>query len=206
VIEVLSGVLPGENSLLEQAFRLRHTVFVDERHWEALRRPDGCEIDQFDDADAVHIIAAERDTVVGYARLRSTVKPHLLSDVHPFLCLRPYRRAPSVWEWTRYCVRKDRRREGSALGRVGSEIMVAIAEWSLDNGIADSVLELHPAREAFLTALSFKLRRLGLPVEMDGEPVVAVQLHFDESTPKAMRETCGVHGSVFAGGSALRGH
>jgi hypothetical protein len=38
VIELISGVLPGENPLLEQAFRLRHSIFVDERGWEVLRR------------------------------------------------------------------------------------------------------------------------------------------------------------------------
>jgi len=201
---VLSGVLPGENSLLEQAFRLRHVVFVEERRWETLRRPDGREIDQFDDADAVHLIAAEDGVVLGYARLRSTVKPHLLADVHSFLCRRPYPRAPWVWEWTRYCVRPDQRRAGSPLGRVGSEIIVACAEWSLDNGVADAVLEIHPVWEAFLTGLSFNVRRLGLPAEMDGEPVVAVQLHFDERTLKFARQARGVHGPVFAAGSGRR--
>jgi N-acyl-L-homoserine lactone synthetase len=33
VIELISGVLPGEHPLLEQAFRLRHSIFVDERGW-----------------------------------------------------------------------------------------------------------------------------------------------------------------------------
>ena len=34
---------------MEQAYRLRHNVFVDEMGWEDLRKPDGREIDQFDE-------------------------------------------------------------------------------------------------------------------------------------------------------------
>jgi acyl-homoserine lactone synthase len=86
VIEVISGVLLGDNPLLEQAFRLRHSIFVDERGWEVLRRPDGREIDQFDDEDAVHELALHDGAVVGYHRMRPTTRPHLLGDVHLHLC------------------------------------------------------------------------------------------------------------------------
>ena len=34
---------------MEQAYRLRHAVFVEEMGWNDLKRPDGREIDQFDD-------------------------------------------------------------------------------------------------------------------------------------------------------------
>ena len=33
---------------MEQAYRLRHSVFVDEMGWHNLKRPDGREIDQFE--------------------------------------------------------------------------------------------------------------------------------------------------------------
>ena len=34
-------------------FRLRHDIYVKQRKWMALDRPDGREIDQFDTEDAV---------------------------------------------------------------------------------------------------------------------------------------------------------
>ena len=34
-------------SEMEDAFRLRHRIFVDERKWLALKKPDKREIDQF---------------------------------------------------------------------------------------------------------------------------------------------------------------
>ena len=189
MIELISGVLPGENPLLEQAFRLRHSIFVDERGWEVLRRPDGREIDQFDDEDAVHELALHDGAVVGYHRMRPTTRPHLLSDVHLHLCEREYPRSPLVWEWTRYCVHRDRR-GGSVLGGVGSELLLAAMEWCLERGIQDVVLEPHPGWIAYFMTLGFKVRPLGLPAEIDGEPVIAVQMHFDEDVLVQTREIC----------------
>ena len=198
MIEVLSGILPGENPLLEQAFRLRHEVFVEERGWEALRRPDRREIDQFDDADAVHHLALEGGRVVGYTRMRPTSKPHLLADIHRHLCQRDYPRSASLWEWTRYCVHRDRR-GGSVLGDVGAEIMGGAVEWCLDHNIEDAILEMHPVWIAYLTGVGFDVRPLGLPTELEGTPVIAVQIHFSDKTVDLMREMRGMRKSVVAG-------
>jgi acyl-homoserine lactone synthase len=192
MIELVTGVLPGENALLEQAFRLRHSIFVEERGWEALRRLDGREIDQFDDEDAVHELALLEGAVVGYHRMRPTTRPHLLGDVHPYLCEREYPRSTLVWEWTRYCVRRDRR-GGSVLGGVGSELLLSAMEWCLERGIQDVVLELHPGWIAYFMALGFKVRPLGLPTAIDSEPVIAVQMHFDEKVSAQTREICSGH-------------
>lgn len=51
---------------MEQAYRLRHAVFVDEMKWEELRKPDGREIDKFDDARALHMLYLREGTVLGY--------------------------------------------------------------------------------------------------------------------------------------------
>jgi acyl-homoserine lactone synthase len=190
VLEIISGVRPGEHPLLEQAFRLRHAIFVEERGWELLRRPDGREIDQFDDTDAVHHVAVQNGTAVGYHRMRPTTKPHLLGEVHPHLCQRSYQRSPLVWEWTRYCVRQDQRGE-SIFGGVGSEILIGGMEWCLDRGIEDVVLEFHPAWMAPFMGLGFAVHALGLPTEIDGEPVIAVQMHFDERSLAITREMRG---------------
>src|SRR3712207_7392983 len=47
------------SDLIERCYRLRHRVFVEERHWEDLRRPDGRDVDQFDTADAIHVVVTE---------------------------------------------------------------------------------------------------------------------------------------------------
>jgi acyl-homoserine lactone synthase len=203
VIEVISGVLPGENAHLEQAFRLRHRVFVEELGWQPLCRPDGREIDQFDDADSTHFLAICDDKVEGYFRSRPTAKPHLLADIHFQLCSRPYPRSLSVLEWTRYCV-APARREGGAFGGVGSELIVAGMEWSLHRGIRDVVLEYHPAWIARFMGLGFKVHALGLPDEIEGEPVIAVHMQFDQKALERTRIARGVTDPVLLEVVSLR--
>jgi acyl-homoserine lactone synthase len=203
VVEVLSGVTPGSHPLLEQAFRLRHDVFVEEFGWELLRCADGREIDQFDDVDAVHLLAIRNGDVVGYKRLRPTTKPHLLSDVHSHLCQRRYRRSPKLWEWTRYCVRRDYRAD-AGVGGIGSELLVAGMEWCLHREIRDIVLEYHPRTIDCFRRLGFKVYPLGFPGEFDGQPIIAARMHFDEKTLELARTARRLYQSVLTESSACR--
>ena len=69
---------------VEQHFRIRHDIYVGERRWMVLARPDGREVDQFDTDEAVYLLAMEEDRVVGGSCLVPT-EPHLLNDVFPRL-------------------------------------------------------------------------------------------------------------------------
>jgi acyl-homoserine lactone synthase len=197
VIEVISGSLQSKSALLERAFKLRHQIFVEELGWEPLRRSDGREIDQFDDQDATHFLAIADRSVVGYFRSRPTATPHLLSEVHGHLCNRPYPHSFTFLEWTRYCV-TPARREGGAFAGVGSELIVAGMEWSLRQGIRDVVLEYHPAWIARFMGLGFKVEPLGLPDEIEGDPVIAVHMHFDDAVLERTRAARGSFKPVLA--------
>ncbi|MEC5293601.1 acyl-homoserine-lactone synthase [Aurantimonas sp. C2-3-R2] len=71
---------------LEQHFRLRHDIYVGERGWHNLARPDGREVDAFDTEDAVYLLGIlPGKGVVAGSRLVPSVKPHLMSDVFPQL-------------------------------------------------------------------------------------------------------------------------
>ena len=90
---------------MEQAYRLRHRVFVEEMKWTDLDRGDGREIDQFDTDAAVHMLYLNDDGVLlGYQRMLPSTKPHLLSDVLPDLCDGERPVGANIWEWTRYSV------------------------------------------------------------------------------------------------------
>src|SRR5579884_4390120 len=71
---------------MEQAYRLRHRVFVDELGWTELAKQDGREVDQFDNKYAVHMLYVERGKVLGYQRMLPSTRPHLLSEISPQLC------------------------------------------------------------------------------------------------------------------------
>jgi len=55
-------------------FRLRHEIYVVERNWTNLSRPDGLERDQFDNEDAIYILASEDDQIIGGSRLVPTTR------------------------------------------------------------------------------------------------------------------------------------
>jgi acyl-homoserine lactone synthase len=160
---------------LRQAQRLRHRVFVEERNWKALRKPDGHEVDQFDTPSAINILAIEGSAVVGYSRLLSTLEPHLLSDVYPHLAQRRAPQAPDVFEWTRYCVAPEKRGE-TAIGNVGSRLLYGVLDYAFNEGMSSLTMQTDPIWATRFFDFGFEVEPLGLPVVLDGEPVVALAI------------------------------
>jgi acyl-homoserine lactone synthase len=167
---------------MEQAYRLRHQVFVKEMGWTDLDRPDGREIDQFDDAHAVHMLAIERGEVLGYQRMLPTTRPYLLTEVLPQLCDGPAPRSPQVWEWTRYCVRPGHRDRGRMLSPIGSALLTAIVEWGLASDVNQIVIEMNPLWLLRLVQLHFRVTPLGIPQIVGTQETLAVTAAFDERT------------------------
>jgi acyl-homoserine lactone synthase len=190
-VTIIEGTRPGASALLEQAFKLRHTVFVEEKKWNDLRKLDGREIDEFDGPQCIYILAVRKGTVLGHVRMTPTTHPHLLADVHARLCARPEPRGPHIWEWTRYCVR-PRLRGRRMAGEVAAVIQVAAMEWLFMHGVRDVVVEYHPRFLERHLAFGFQVNPLGLPIEMEGEPVVAVHMQFDFNTIYQTRALLGV--------------
>ncbi|WP_163266207.1 acyl-homoserine-lactone synthase [Chelativorans alearense] len=95
--------------LLEEHFLLRHDIFVRERGWTDLRKPDGREIDDYDNPDTVYLLATERNEVVGGYRFIPTIKRHLLLDHFSYLVEGAVPRGRDIWEWSRFFIRRDHR-------------------------------------------------------------------------------------------------
>jgi acyl-homoserine lactone synthase len=176
---------------LDEAYRLRHEVFVAEKGWSDLAKPDYREIDQFDNEHAVHMICQRDGKVVGYQRMLPTTKPHLLSTVLSNLCevTRPV--GPHVWEWTRYCVAKPYRERGRTLSPVANALLSAIVEWGLARGTNQIIIEMEPIWLLRLVQLNFMVTPLGIPRQIEGESVVAVVAQFDERTLQMLRDMRG---------------
>ena len=87
--------------LLDEHFRLRSEIFVDELRWSGLRSANGRERDQFDTPEATYYLAVERGRLVGGLRRNCSLGPTLLSDVFPHLAQRGFERAGDVYESTR---------------------------------------------------------------------------------------------------------
>lgn len=167
---------------MEQAWRLRHQVFVEEKGWSDLARPDGREIDQFDTPHAVHLLAIETGQVIGYSRLLPTTRPHLLSDVMPQLCEGERPVGHDTWEWTRQAVARSHRARGKVVNPVSLALLSGIVEWGLANGIRRLVLQMPTLYLLHVVQLHFHARPLGLPRPISGEDIIAVTADFDERT------------------------
>jgi acyl-homoserine lactone synthase len=182
---------------MEQAWRLRHQIFVEEKGWTELARPDGREIDQFDTAHAAHFLAIENGEVIGYSRLLPTTRPHLLSDVLPELCEGDRPAGPQIWEWTRQAVAPSHRTRGKN-HPVTLEVMTGIVEWGLENGVTCFLAQMPILYLLHVLQLHFRAVPLGVPAEIDGERIIAVEARFDGRTLRKLQEIRGTKASVLA--------
>ncbi|KLK93872.1 autoinducer synthase [Microvirga vignae] len=176
---------------MEQAYRLRHRIFVDEMKWTDLAKPDGREIDQFDNEHAVHMLCVADGKVLGYQRMLPSTRPHLLSDILPQLCEDERPVGAHIWEWTRYCVDPAHRERGRALSPVANALLSGIVEWGLESGINTIIIEMNPLWLLRLVQLHFRTIPLGLPQSVGGQDVVAVTASFDRRTLLRLQEMRG---------------
>jgi acyl-homoserine lactone synthase len=178
--------------VIEAHFRLRHEIFVGERQWTALQRPDEREIDAYDNDDTVYLLALDGERVIGGHRLYPTTKPNMIGEVFPHLAgVRGAPSDPLIWEWSRYFIVKDRRE-----GRLNLELMAAVQEFSLDEGInqVSAVMEtwwLPRFQEA-----GFTVHPLGLPEIVENAWTMAGLIDISAETLDHVRKMANIGGSV----------
>ncbi len=176
---------------MNQAYRLRHKVFVDEMGWESLGRPDGRQIDKFDTKHAVHMLYIEGGEVLGYQRLLPSTRPHLLSEIMPELCEVERPEGAHVWEISRHCVAPGHRAGGRFVNPIANALETALVEWGLECGISKFIIAIEPMAILPLIQLHFQPMPLGLPQTINGTDVIAITLTFDSRTLERLRQMRG---------------
>jgi len=170
--------------VLEQHFRLRHDIFVEERHWEALRKPDRREIDSYDNEDTLYLLALEGRRVVGGHRLYPTTKPSMMSEVFPHLAaVRGCPANPLVWEWSRYFVVRDRRD-----GTLNLQLMAAVQEFCLNQGIAQVSAIMETWWLPRFHEAGFVVTPLGLPALVEDAWTMAATIDIRQETVNALHD------------------
>lgn len=175
-------------ALMEQVYRLRHQVFVEELGWSDIAKADGLERDQFDRPDAVHQICVRDGKVAGYQRMLPTVGPHLLADVLPHLCEGPLPRGLDTYEMTRYCVAPGYREGRRGVSSVGSELIAGGVEWALACGVKKVIVETETIWVLRWLQMKFLVRPLGFETQIGKQRIIAALLEFNRSTLQAIRE------------------
>lgn len=177
---------------LEEAYRFRHKIFVEEAGWEDIRRADGLERDAFDDEHAVHMLLYEDGEIIGYQRMLPTIRPYLLNTIYPHLCDGEAPSGANIFEWTRFAVDPRFRGEGGSLGAAGAQLVLAYVEWGLSRGVDQVVVELAPIQMLKFLQCHFLVYPLGLIQRIGGKDTIAVIARFDERTRAQMHAVVAV--------------
>jgi acyl-homoserine lactone synthase len=174
--------------VIEQHFRLRHEIFVEERKWEALRKPDGREIDAYDNDDTIYLLALENGRVLGGYRLNPTTKPTMMSEVFPKLAsVRGCPADPLVWEWSRFFVARDRRD-----GALNLRLMAALQQFCLDQGIERLCLVMETWWLPRFHDIGFVVTPLGLPALSDDCWIMAAMVEVRQESLDIVQNRIGV--------------
>jgi acyl-homoserine lactone synthase len=178
---------------MEQSYRLRYRVYIEELNWRGLtRRDDGREIDQFDTPDAVHLLYLEDDRVLGGTRLFPTTEPHLLSEVFAhFAAIRGVPRQPDIAEWTRLYVAPERREEHKA-SRVGSVVLASMVDYAMHEGLSAVSALMNTFWLPRFLGYGWRVRPLGLPDVHDGEWLVAGTIDINAEALAGIRRAHGL--------------
>lgn len=116
---------------MDQMFRLRHRVFVEQLGWDLPLAQNGLEQDQFDTDNAIYLLSLDdRGSVLGAKRMLPTTQPHLMSEVFPHMVAGDIPAGPHIWESSRSCVHPDCRDRG-----IIGELFLAMVEVGLIMGI-----------------------------------------------------------------------
>jgi acyl-homoserine lactone synthase len=184
-------------SQLEDMYVLRHRMFVERMHWEGLRKPDGREIDEFDNEDAIYLLVTDDGEVCGCHRIIPSTKPHLLSEVFADACDgRGVLQSPRVVECGRTCVDEDRLpRDKLRIAR--RVLMTGLMEFSLRIG-ASHFTGINPVSVmSHYLRLDWDIQPLGAPRKMeDGETYVAVAYTVSEGALASARRVYKLPGDL----------
>lgn len=172
---------PAHRLLIEAMHRDRKRVFIDIMRWNLPHEPER-ELDAFDDESAEYLIVGDPASGTHFASLRllRTERPHLMSEVFPFLCEGGVRRGPNIREVTRFCL-SPRLRARERL-RMRNVLVNGLVEYALLTGVdtLTGVSEL-----GFLSQIlsaGWHCVPLGLPQSVDGSMVGAFQIDVGPAT------------------------
>jgi acyl-homoserine lactone synthase len=182
---IINGSVDDDNPpLADRIYRFRHDFFVDRLGWEACRKPDRRDRDQFDGPDALHIVGEERGEIVTYARLLPTTRPHLLSHLYPELMRSAPAPAPvgrRVYEWTRHAI-LPKRREWSDAAALSDAAIGAVARAAELLKLEGLLAQIHPTLVGRLMDTGWDVEPLALPIRYDGRPVLPVYARLTAQT------------------------
>lgn len=188
---LLTGDLDAvDPDLADDIYRFRHSFFVEQLKWEACRKPDGRERDQFDGPDCLHVVCREGSEIVSYARLLPSIRPHLLTHVYPqILQGGTAPSGPRIYEWTRHAVAAKKRelKGANSFSRAAFGAVAQVVD-SLD--LEGLLVQTHPVIVERLMDMGWDVEPLALPALYDGAMLMPIYARLTPHTISVGRAAC----------------
>lgn len=187
----------GFADTLMQMHHDRKRVFVDRLGWQ-LRAPGSwLEVDEFDNDYAVYLVARSGcgRRHEGSLRLLPSTRPHMLESVFGALCAGGVPQGGDCWEISRL-ITSPIGANGTTILRLHRLLALALVEFAQANGIRRYTLVTEPHRLPALLSVGWKVIPLGLPTQIDGETLQALQIEVNADTLAQMRARTRVQHSV----------
>lgn len=175
----------------------RKEVFVNRLGWALPSRESWLEVDEFDNDEAVYLLAREPNTGKhqGSVRLLPSTRPHVLASVFPQLCAIGVPTGVDCWEISRL-VASPSQSSGTALIRVYRLLALALVEFALLNDIRTYSLVVEFTRVPALLSVGWDVHPLGLPTLCCDERLQALQIVIGENTLQSVQRKVGIKGPV----------
>ncbi|QMW21866.1 acyl-homoserine-lactone synthase [Sandaracinobacteroides saxicola] len=175
----------------------RKRVFVDQLKWNVPVIDGRFEVDDFDNEHAVYLVAQEPRTGahLGSVRLLPTTRRHLLGDVFAMLIDGEVPRGPDVMEITRLCTAPTLA-DWEAHNAVRERLATALIEYALTVGITRYTMMTHTAYLSQLLATGWDVEPLGLPKEVGGQSLGALQVNVNAATLRRFRQKFNISSPV----------
>jgi acyl-homoserine lactone synthase len=174
-----------ERPALNAMFAARKEVFVDLLKWDVPVLAGRYEIDQFDDEHASYLIVGDdRARHLASARLLDTRRPHILGTLFPQLCAHCVPAGPDVLEITRFCL--DRHQHAADRRKARNCLVSALVAFALDRGVRSYTGVAEVAWLQQVLAFGWDCRPLGIPQEVNGRALGALQIWITPETPRLL--------------------
>jgi acyl-homoserine lactone synthase len=141
--------------LMEQAYRLRYKVFVEEKGWLYKQNEERRDFDEIDaGGECVYFLALEGAKVIGHARLvPSTATNPIIRTTEKIKLLQS---RPSIMGFSLVCIEPDMR-GGPKAKAISGQLLLAACDYALENGLAELFIETDPSFFILLRLLGFSL-------------------------------------------------
>jgi len=189
MIHVIDNYLAAESRpLLESMFSDRKRLFVDLYGWDVPVVDGQYEIDQFDNADTIYLIALdEKGGHAASIRLFPSTRPHMLGTLFQHLCPLGVPVGDTTWESTRLCLPQ---RHGAAHRReLRNSLFSAMVDLALDRGIERYTGVVSETFRKEVLSLGWQAEPLGPAVRIEGGSIGAFLVHVRPDTPERLRWT-----------------